>query len=351
MSKIRRMFPGGNTSQGFYSLHDNIISNDRNTLYILKGMPGGGKSSLMKDIGNRLIERQVDLEYHHCPSDPSSIDGLVLPKFKIGIVDGTPPHSVDPLYPGLGDKIIDLAKYIEPSKLDKHRGKIIEAKINNKKAYRRAFNYFKSANNIHEEISQTNSLNVDFENTNQMTKKYLDEIFALRERQVSYDFKIRHMFSNAYTPEGFYDYTETLIADLDNIYYLNGDIGTGKSTFLERIIDLGKMNNYHMEIYHNALLPDDIESVLIHELNLLVSSNELLEEENHKTIDFNQYLHGNLRQRDMEILAMLKEEGINGLKQAKKNHFILEESYIGCVDYSGVDEMKEVIWKEIKGKI
>lgn len=55
MSKIRRMFPGGNTSQGFYSFHDNIIGLDRNKLYILKGMPGGGKSSLMNNIAKRMM--------------------------------------------------------------------------------------------------------------------------------------------------------------------------------------------------------------------------------------------------------------------------------------------------------
>lgn len=93
MSKIQRMFTGGNTSQGFYSLHNNIISENRNAIYILKGMPGGGKSSLMKEIGGKISSMEIDIEYHHCPSDPSSIDALVVPKYKIAIVDGTPPHG------------------------------------------------------------------------------------------------------------------------------------------------------------------------------------------------------------------------------------------------------------------
>ena len=53
MGKIRRMFPGGNTANGFCSFHDNIMGPDRNKLYVLKGMPGGGKSSLMREIGRR----------------------------------------------------------------------------------------------------------------------------------------------------------------------------------------------------------------------------------------------------------------------------------------------------------
>lgn len=93
MSKIRRVFPGGNTSQGFYSLHDNIIGLDRNMLYILKGMPGGGKSSLMNNIAERMLEEGFSIEYHHCPSDPESIDGILIQELNIAIVDGTPPHG------------------------------------------------------------------------------------------------------------------------------------------------------------------------------------------------------------------------------------------------------------------
>ena len=93
MPKIRRMFPGGNTSQGFVSFHDNIIGENRNMLYILKGMPGGGKSSMMIEIANRALEEGYSLEYHHCPSDPDSVDGIVIEELKLAIVDGTAPHK------------------------------------------------------------------------------------------------------------------------------------------------------------------------------------------------------------------------------------------------------------------
>lgn len=87
------MFPGGNTSQGFYSLHDNIKGPKRNMLYIIRGMPGGGKSSMMKEIGKLALEKGYDLEYHHCPSDPNSVDGVVIEELGIAIVDGTLPHG------------------------------------------------------------------------------------------------------------------------------------------------------------------------------------------------------------------------------------------------------------------
>lgn len=94
MSKIRRIFPGGNTCKGLYHLHDNIINNNRNRLYILKGMPGGGKSSLMKIIAKRALNRGLTIEYHHCPADPESIDAVVINELNIALIDGTPPHPI-----------------------------------------------------------------------------------------------------------------------------------------------------------------------------------------------------------------------------------------------------------------
>ena len=56
-------------------------------------MPGGGKSSLMRDIGERMYNKGYDIEYHHCPSDPKLVDAIVIEKLKICLLDSTPPHG------------------------------------------------------------------------------------------------------------------------------------------------------------------------------------------------------------------------------------------------------------------
>ena len=52
--KIIRYFAGGNTARGFCSLFDSSLEG-LNRIFILKGGPGTGKSSLMKDVGKRLV--------------------------------------------------------------------------------------------------------------------------------------------------------------------------------------------------------------------------------------------------------------------------------------------------------
>src|SRR5699024_10628165 len=82
------------------------------------------------------------------------------------------------------------------------------------------------------------------------------------------------LFSNAYTPKGYFDYTESIIEDVKNKYYLKGDLGTGKSKFMERAINKANIEDFHLEIYYDPFVPDKIESLLIHELDLIISSNQ-----------------------------------------------------------------------------
>ena len=55
--------------------------------------PGRGKSSLMNNISDRMIEKGFSIEYHHCPSDPKSIDAIVIEELQICILYGTTPYG------------------------------------------------------------------------------------------------------------------------------------------------------------------------------------------------------------------------------------------------------------------
>jgi len=37
LGKVKKVFPGGNTGFGFYSLYDNIATSDTNAIFVLKG--------------------------------------------------------------------------------------------------------------------------------------------------------------------------------------------------------------------------------------------------------------------------------------------------------------------------
>ena len=79
-------FLGANSPTGFYSLYDHLLSpEEARAIYILKGGPGCGKSTLM-----------LETEYILCSGDPDSLDAVILPAVGAAIVDGTAPQGVVP---------------------------------------------------------------------------------------------------------------------------------------------------------------------------------------------------------------------------------------------------------------
>jgi hypothetical protein len=349
MANIRRMFFGGNTANGFYSFHDNIIGQKANKIFILKGMPGGGKSSLMKRIGEYFSEKGYSLEFHHCPSDPESVDSILITELRIAIADGTAPHIMDPVYPGLKEKIIDLAQFIDGEKLKESEDKIIKAKQGNKEAYSRAFSYLRAAKNVYDLIVEKNSKGVDFQKLNKKTLRLISEIFSKKSvKDKTMLFKERHGFSTANSPVGFVDYTDTLLEGIDNIYFINGEIGTGKSTLLKRIAEECRIRDYSIEIHHNSTFPHKIETLIIKDLNTCITSNSKGTRFPHIFIDLNEYFNYEIKDEgDYEIYNLLYKKAIDCLSEARKNHFILEKAYIPTIDYSKIDEIRESLIEEI----
>lgn len=124
--RLVRFFLGANTPRGFVSRFDQLErQKDGWTTYIIKGGPGSGKSTLMKNIEAALGDRCGCIEEIYCSSDSSSLDGLILHDLKVSIADGTPPHMLEPKYPGAYDEIINLCDCWDSAKLRESRKEII----------------------------------------------------------------------------------------------------------------------------------------------------------------------------------------------------------------------------------
>ena len=146
--KIKKYFPGGNTVQGFYSFYEYIPFKTKYTI-VIKGGPGTGKSTLMKKIGQYFLNQDLDVEFHLCSSDSSSLDGLVIPAYYTAIFDGTAPHQNDPIYPGAVGEIFDTGQFWNREKLIPHKNTI--KKLNNTitQQFNKVYNRLKVAKIIH----------------------------------------------------------------------------------------------------------------------------------------------------------------------------------------------------------
>lgn len=349
--KIRKIFPGANTSNGFYSYFDYIIPKDVNRIFCLKGGPGVGKSSLMKKVARDFSERGYDVEVFPCSSDPSSLDAVVVKKLKIVLLDATAPHVVDPKIPGAIDEIVNFGDFWNVDNLEKNKEEVVECNKEIGECFQRAFKYLKAAEPIFYDIESKNMDMMDFGKLNKFTDEFMEEIFKGIENKDELS-DPRHLFGTAITPIGHIDYSDSLLQDARKVYYLDGKIGYGKTTFLKRIYDKAILKGLKVEVFHYPLIPEKIESIMIIDLRIAITTSSLFKDKD--AINLGEFIdkekidnHKEEVEVDEKILDELINYAISNLKKAKSNHDIIESYYIPNMDFDKVNQLKEELIERI----
>lgn len=349
--KIRKIFPGANTSRGFYSYFDYIIPKDINRIFCLKGGPGVGKSSLMKKVVHDFVERGYDVEVFPCSSDPSSIDAVVIKKLKVVLLDATAPHIVDPKIPGAMDEIVNFGDFWNMDNLTNNKMEIVQCNKEISACFQRAFKYLKAAEPIFYDIQSKNSDAMNFGKLNKFTDKFIDELFKGIENKEELSVP-RHLFGTAITPIGHIDYTDSLLQDAEKVYYLDGKIGYGKTTFLKRVYDKAILKGLKVEVFHYPLIPEKIESIMITDLGIAITTSSLFK--NHDAINLDEFINKekiNDYKEELEVDEKILDELINyaisNLKKAKSNHDVIENYYIPNMDFDKVNELKDQLIERI----
>ncbi|SNT09374.1 hypothetical protein SAMN05446037_103916 [Anaerovirgula multivorans] len=350
--KIKRLLPGGNTSLGFFSYFHYIVDLKKaNKVYFLKGGPGTGKSSMMKEVGHTMTEKGYDVEFHHCSADPESIDAIVIPKLKVAMLDGTAPHVMDPKYPGAIDTIVHLGDYWQEEGLRKNKDTVIESIDENSKIYKRVYKFLPAAKLIHDDIEWTYNQAMDFLKVNQLTNQIIARFFSEIETQEKIAIE-RHLFGSAYTHIGHIDFAETYIDAADHIYFIKGFPGTGKSTLLEKLAVRAIEKGYDIEFYHTPLVPGKVESIVIPELNMAFTTNNKFKDK--ETFNLNQFLDIeklNKYQKELEysevLFKKLIDDVVYNLQRTKKNHDLIEDYYVPNIQFEKIDTLREKLIEEI----
>ncbi len=144
-----RYFAASNSAEGFKNYYADVFSR-ADFVYVIKGGPGTGKSSLMKRVAEICEGRGDECEYYYCSSDPSSLDGILIRGSGgiVGILDGTAPHVSEPRFPGAREQIINLGECWEVGLLRKQKNEIIALSERKSAEYKSAYTYLRSVGNL-----------------------------------------------------------------------------------------------------------------------------------------------------------------------------------------------------------
>ncbi|WP_198507798.1 PRK06851 family protein [Bacillus sp. FJAT-45037] len=354
---IRHYYAGGNTAKGFYSLYDSAID-ELDRLYILKGGPGTGKSTLMKAIGEEMVSNGIDVEYLHCSSDTHSIDGIIIPKHKLGIVDGTPPHVIEPKAPGVVEEYVNLGVAWDREKLMPHKEEILQLTKQISELFQKAYDTFAASLRAHDDIEEIYIANMDFVKADQLAEELIEKFYG--EEMIGKTSSVKHRFLGAATPVGAVDFVQNLTEDILDRYFIKGRAGSGKSTMLKKIARAGEERGFDVEVYHCGFDPNSLDMVIIREKSIAIfdstAPHEYFPERDgdHIVDVYERCINEGTDETFAEDIARTTQsykekmkKAISFLSEAKTQRDQLEAIYIEAMDFTKVDRIRENLLQEI----
>lgn len=349
-------FWGANTPQGFVSMFGSLYDAENGwTAYILKGGPGTGKSGLLKSLAKSAAEAGLEVEIAACSSDPLSLDAVRLPQKRVCVVDGTPPHVLEPKYPGAAEQLINLGDCWDASLLRSRSGEIIELCRKNSALHSRCVRFLDAAASLKRDAARTA---LPLLNTSKL-ERYASRL-AARELPPPGG-KIgreERRFLSAVTPLGIYPLWYTVSALCERVLVVSDPHGAASAALFERLRAYSLGAGLDIVSCPCPLEPHGApEHILIPSLSLaFVTSNDAhaFPDTAAKTLSLSRfYDRAALKEKQCRLnfcrrsVRELTDEAALSMKDAKEVHDELEEIYRTAMDYSAVDAIADALYDEI----
>ena len=345
---MTKFFAAANTEDGFFSLFDEIFPPEKlKRIYILKGGPGTGKSTLMRSVGFAAEANGYDVEYYYCSSDTGSLDGVVIPALGVAVMDGTAPHMTDPCYPGAVERIVNLGEAFDLEGLESERERLIAQISAKRDAYRTAYRYLSAAGRVEREITELALPAFLTEKADAAVERLVLSLKRARQGRVT------HRYISAIGTKGLVT-LDTLRERAAKTYAVTDKYGLGYA-FLARLRAALEKEGTAMTVCATPLIRTRIEAIFVEGENaLFFVTDEETAASCDKVINISRFVsreilsahRGRLRFSE-KCAASLMDGALDALAEAGTLHAKTEEIYGTHIDFSRVDAMKNLILSEI----
>ena len=353
-------FIGANTPLGFVSRYDQIAKDESiKKIYVIKGGAGTGKSTLMKKIAEKCFDNGSVVERIHCSSDPDSLDCVVVRDKGFAILDGTPPHPMEPQYPGAFEKLVDLYPCWNEEKLERSLEDIKKCVAEYTGYHQRACKYLYVVSSLIKSNMQSAEQYTNYDKINRYVNRVIKKEFPKISGEKGEE-KIR--FLSAVTPKGVKLYDVTIQAMCDRAYVIEDDIGAASQYMLSEIRKAALERNLSIISAYCITSPyEKLEHIIIPELKLaFLTSNKfhkIQQSKSEKRVKASNFTNVSEMSKRKNYITFNKkgarsflDEAVKSMKEAKRLHDILESIYIPCVDFDKVNEIQETLTDKLNIK-
>ncbi|MBE6645570.1 MAG: hypothetical protein E7612_09400 [Ruminococcaceae bacterium] len=338
-------FAAANGYDGFRNYFNKVfIPQDFERIYVLKGGPGTGKSSLMKKICTTFQNKNYKCEAIFCSSDPSSLDGIILQNNnkKIGILDGTAPHETDAKIPGAIDEIINLGDYWNDKTLKSKKKSILKLNENKSYRYSQAYNYLRIAGCFADNIRRT----VESAYKISEAKIINDILFDIKQKNEGRNEQIK--LNSSFSKNGY-----TRLNTKENYpkeISVSGVFGS-EYIFTDNLLNEVKKLCCEYTRFPSPFSDRLTEAIYLPESDTLITVGGDYE----NTVDTSAFLDCGIINYNKEHLSYYAKQREDALSHAKHEfllasnaHFELEEIYTPCMNFEGISKLTNSLIIEIE---
>lgn len=341
-------FLGANSPTGFYSLYDQLSDPERlPALYILKGGPGCGKSTLMKRIARHAQAAGLDTELILCSGDPDSLDALLLPQRGVAVVDGTAPHVMEAQCPGAVETYVDLSRFYDRGALQAVKEQLLSVTAQYRGCYRQAYRCLGAAGALRRDLTEA----AGSPELRQRLEKRAAGIISRELKHPAQSARApRRRFLSALTHRGEVHQWDTVRVQADRVYELSDRYGLAH-LLLSPILTAARAAGHDAVVCPDPMSPEHPAHLILPDLSLAFVSSRPDAPWPHRPyrrLRLDAMAAEQLRGADKPRLRFtrrvtdsLTRDGIAALAQAKQAHDRLEALYNPHVDFDAVTALAD----------
>src|SRR5690625_3001292 len=110
---------------------------------------------------------------------------------------------------------------------------------------------------------------MNIEHAEERANEIINDLFTYINKKENTSTIYKRLFGTN-TPEGAVNIVPELLSSINHAYFIKGRAGTGKSTFMKKVLAVCKDLGFDIEVYHCSFDPESIDMVLVRELSFCI---------------------------------------------------------------------------------
>lgn len=251
-------FMSAHTPSGYVSRFNSLYDAAEGwRAYILKSAPGA-VAQLLSKAGKRFEDAGFSVEYIHCVSDPDGVAAVVVPEIKTCIIDGMPPHCINPKFPGVVEEEVMLFSP-DFERLISKRDQILQFAARAAAFYDRAYRFLSAASSLQGDTFRIASEHFDSEAVDKYTTGVTKRLLSPHKGVGG----VKTRYLSGLTAKGVVSYYDNVAASYNRVFAIEDEYGVSRmllSMLRDKAVAAGhkviSCENFMSEGPEHLLIPD-----------------------------------------------------------------------------------------------